>query len=280
VWEELGFRYYYEGALFDGGQRLLNLSDSSFERALLLDPNLISSAAFLIVNRTERGEIANASAHAVALVRRRPQSAEAHFLLAYILRYAGLLEDAAHECQTAVSLDRHNFEFRSCAWTYMQLNRPQMAMQFVRLDEASEWSARATAYILLGQGKLVEALQTIQRISLNRQRMYVDLFEACFDTSKRSALDVLSLQAESTALADSDPEDRYILGSLLLRCGEKDAALRLIRSALEHNYCAYTALQTDPLLEELRRGEVYNALLAIANDCQSKFVNRLKHSSP
>ena len=279
AWEALGLRYYYESVYGNGGGRALGLSDSSYERALLLDPSLISAASSLIADHTERGEIGKASAEAVALVKRRPESAQAHFALAYVLRYAGLLEEAAHECQTAVALDRHNYQFRSCALPFMLLNQPQMAMEFVHLDAASDWSARTTAYILLGQGKLEEALQSMERISIYRQEMHVDLFEACFDSSKRPALDRLSHRAEAAAEAGVDPETRYLVGSLLFRCGEKRGALRLLRSALEHNYCAVTALQTDPLLEELRRGQEYSALLPIARDCQSKFVKALKQGA-
>ena len=35
-------------------------------------------------------------------------------------------------------------------------------------------------------------------------------------------------------------------------CGKPDIAVRLIKSAIEGRYCAYTALQTDPLLVTLR----------------------------
>jgi tetratricopeptide (TPR) repeat protein len=276
AWEALGLRYLIVSRFDKGGDQKLALSDSSFERALLLDPNLISSAAFLITNRTERGEIGTASAEAVALVKRRPESAEAHFVMAYVLRYAGFLDTAAQECQTAVALDQHNGSFRSCGVTFMELNRPQTAMEFLRLDSASEWSAQIAAYVWVGQGKIDEALRSIRKLSFSRAQANADLFEACFDASKRASLEKLSHQAESIALTQPDPEVRYRLGSLLFRCGEKEAAMRLLRSALEHNYCAYTALQTDPLLEELRRDKEYADLLSTAKGCQDKFATGLK----
>ena len=100
------------------------------ERALALDPNLIVAAAQLITNRAERGEIGNAYAEASALVKRRPDSAYAHFALGYVLRYVGLLEESAHECDTALALDRGNYQFRSCAWAFVQLGQPTRAMEF------------------------------------------------------------------------------------------------------------------------------------------------------
>lgn len=69
---------------------MLKRSDEANERALALDPNLIGASLQLITNRTERGELRNAYAEALALIKRRPDSAYAHFALAYVLRYAGI----------------------------------------------------------------------------------------------------------------------------------------------------------------------------------------------
>jgi len=154
---------------------------------------------------------------------------------------------------------------------FMELDQPQKAMEFVRLDAGSEWAARTTAYILLRQGKLTEARQSIQRISAN-PRMGRDLFLACLDPSQTSSLDRLWRPVEAS-LAGGDPEPRYIIGGLLAYCGQKDAALRLLKSTVERNYCAYTALQTDPVFEKLRGSVEFGELLSAAKECQNSFLN-------
>jgi TolB-like protein len=141
AWEDLGLRYYFDASYGDGGKQMLKRSDSAFERAIALDPDLTSAAGELIVNRIDEGELGNAWAEATALVKRRPQNALAHFVLSYVLRYAGLLEDAARECDTALTLDRRNYQFRSCSAVFMQLDQPEKAMEFVRLDSGSEWAS-------------------------------------------------------------------------------------------------------------------------------------------
>jgi eukaryotic-like serine/threonine-protein kinase len=271
AWEALGLRYYFDGTYSDGGQAMLKRSDSAMERALALDPNLTDAAGQLITNRAERGEIGNAYSEALALVKRRPDSAVAHFVLGYVLRYVGLLEESAHECDTALALDRGNYQFRSCSWAFMQLGQPQRAMEFVRLDAGSEWAARQTAFILMSQGKLAEARQTIQGTS-DAPLMGGDLLQACLDRQQTSQLDRAVQKIETAALAVDDPEPRYWCGAVLSYCRQKEAALRLLRSAVEHNYCAYTALQTDPLLVKFRETREFSKLLSAAKECQNKFL--------
>ncbi len=277
AWEALGMRYYWDSAYGDGGETMLNRSDSAFERALALDPNLISAAGALITNQMDRGNIGRAYAQASALVKRRPESASAHFVLGYVLRYAGLLDDAARECDTALSLDRGNYQFRSCSWVFAQLGEPQRAMEFVRLDAGSEWAARQTAFILLGQGKLAEARQSIQRVS-DAPLVGRDLLRVCLDPQQTSQLNRAVQRIEKAALAGVDAEPRYAFGTLLSYCGQKDAALRLLRSAIEHNYCAYQTLQSDPMLVKLRGTPEFSGLLSAAKECQNRFLTQRDQS--
>ncbi len=271
AWAALGTRYYYDASYGDGGEPMLKRSDSAMERASALDPNLILAAAQLIANQMDRGDLAQAYRQALALVKRRPDSASAHFVLAYVLRYAGLLDESAHECDTALALDRANYQLRSCSTAYMQLDQPQRAMEFVRLDAGSAWAARQTAFILMRQGKLAEARQTIQRTS-DDPLMGRDLLQACLDPQQTAQFDRATRKIEKVALAGVDAEPRYIFGAVLSYCGQKDAALRLLRSAVAHNYCACTALQTDPLLAKFRGTPEFSELLSSAKECQSKFL--------
>jgi len=277
AWDALGLRYYYDASYADGGEQMFKRSDSAFERAIALDPNLILAAGQLITNRADRGEVGSAYGQATPVVKRRPDSASAHFVLGYVLRYAGLLDDAVRECDTALKLDRGNYQFRSCSLAFMQRGEPQRAMEFVRLDAGSEWAARQTAYILMGQGKLAEARQTIQRVS-DAPLMGRDLVQACLDPQQTSQFDRAAHQIETAVLAGFDAEPRYWIGAALSYCGRNDDALRLLRSAIAQNYCAYSALQTDPLLVKLRGTPEFNELLAAAKACQNRFLAQRNQS--
>ena len=267
AWGALGLRYYYDAIYSTGGEQTFQRSNAAFERAATLDPNFMLAASWLITNRTERGELAEAHADAEALVKRRPNSGDAHFALSVVLRYAGMLEESAHECDTARALDPGNFQFRSCALALNELGRTQQAKEFAQLDAGSEWTANLTPSILLREGKPADAREAVKRVT----DPYRNLLQACVD-SRSPDLDKIAQQVETTALTDPDPENKYYVGTLMAMCGQRDIALRLLKSSIEHNYCAYSALQADPALVKLRQTPEFPQLLSAAKECQKRFL--------
>jgi serine/threonine protein kinase len=267
VWEALGYRYYYDATYSDGGEAVFQRANAAYERTLALDPNRVVAAGQLITNRVERGELGKAYVQATALVKRRPESSEAHFALAYVLRYAGMLEDSARECNAALALDPGNYHFRSCAWAFMELGDPQRARDFIRLDAGSEWANYATPSLLLRENRVDDARQAVIRMSAN-PRYHRDLLEACLGLRPPSELDRIAQEDDTSLPGGTDPEPWYYQGAILAYCGKKDAALHMLTTAVEANYCAYSALLSDPLLAKLRSDPRFDQLLTAAERCQ------------
>ncbi len=271
AWDALGRRYYYDAAYFGGGEAVMKRSDAAYERAIALDPNLVSPRAHLTENRVERGELAKAYAEAEELVTRRPENAEAHFTLAYMLRYAGLLEDSARECDTAAALDPGNFYFRSCAVTFFELGKTERAMDFLKIDAGSEWSSDVLPAILLRAGKLTEAREALKHMTAN-PTWYRFLISACLNPANVWESDEAVRSAEPALMSERDPELKYYHASILSYCSKTDAAVRLVRSAIDNNYCAYEALALDPLMANLRLLPAYADLRQRAYECQARAV--------
>jgi eukaryotic-like serine/threonine-protein kinase len=266
AWEELGLRCYYDADYSDGGEAMFQRSNMACERAIGLDPNRIVAAGQLITNRVERGELGKAYASAQDLVKRRPDSAQAHFVMSYVYRYAGMLEQAATECNTALALDPGNYAFRSCAWTFAELGKTDRAFDFVRLDAGSEWAAYATPSILLREGKLDMAREAVKHMP-NAPRYHKDLLEACL-LPRPADLDRIAHDDETNLPTDPDPETWYYQGAILAYCGKKQAALHMLQSAVQQNYCAYSNLLSDPLLARLRTETEFDKVLTAASACQ------------
>jgi eukaryotic-like serine/threonine-protein kinase len=267
AWEQLGLRCYYDADYSDGGEPMFQRSNKAYERAIELDPNRLFAAGHLITNRVERGELGKAYHEAQAMVKRRPESAEGHFTMSFVYRYAGMLEQATSECNTALALDPGNYAFRSCAWAFMELGKTERARDFVRLDAGSEWAAYVTPSLLLREGKVQEARETVKRMPTT-PRYHRDLLEACLGLRPATELDRMAQEAETSLPAEPDPETWYYQGSLFAYCGKKQAALHLLQNAVEQNYCAHENLLADPLLAKLRTDTAFDKVLTSAGACQ------------
>ena len=272
AWEELGVRSYYDADYSNGGEEMFQRSNKASERAIALDPNRIVAAGQLITNRVERGELTKAYEAAQALVKSRPESGQAHFTLAFVLRYAGMQDEAARECDTAIELSPGNYQFRSCAWAFMELGREQRAKDFVDLDAGSEWANSAILSVLIREGKLAEARESVKKVS-NNPRYHRDLLEACLGMRPASELDKIATETETSVLAEPDPEPWYYEGTIMAFCGKPTIALHMLTAAVEQNYCSYSALLSDPLLANLRSSKDFDAVLTAAHECQESVRN-------
>ena len=272
AWQALGVRYYYEFSYSTGGEEAFQRSNAAYERALALDSNLVFAASNLVTNRVERGELEQAHQQARELARKRPQSAQAHFALAYVLRYAGMLDEAGNECDEVLKLDPGNFLFRSCARAFLYNGNTHRAREFANLDAGSEWSNSEMVGILLREGKLRAARDAVNRMPTTNQ-YHRDLLEAVLGIRASSELDRIAKEDTRIGkIENDDPERFYSQGAVLAFAGKKDAALHMLRMAIEQNYCAYSDLENDPLLAKLRSTSEFAELLRAARLCQQPLL--------
>lgn len=277
AWAALGHGYYLDYQYSDGGEASYQKSNAALQRALGLDPNLAAAASQLISNQVERGDLVNAYKNVDSLVKRQPNSVDSHFARSYVLRYAGLLDQSAEECDIAFSLDSGASGLRSCALPFSILGKPARAKDFLRLDAGSDWVGRNTVSVLWREGKLAEARDAAQTMA-TLNALTSGFFVACLNHALAPQSASAEVEREvrkfhlQTLLASPDPENRYFSGEQLAGCGQKDLAVPLLKSAIEGHYCAYQALQKDPLLASLRKTLEYNELLASAKQCQDSFL--------
>jgi tetratricopeptide (TPR) repeat protein len=264
----LGQRYYYDSIYGGGGEEMFQRSNSAYERALSLDPNRVMAASSLITNRVERGDLGRAYDAATDLVHRHPQNADAHFALSYVLRYAGMLERSTQECNSARQLDPGNFSFRSCAMSFLESGKTDRAMDFVHLDAGSEWAAWVIPYVHLAEGNVAEAREAARNMG-KASHYHRDLMEACTAQQKPADLARIVRETESSVALELDPEAWYRVAELMSVCGQPEPALRLLKAAVQQNYCAHDALLDDPLFKDLRKETAFSEVLTASSNCQA-----------
>ncbi len=272
AWAYLGLRYHYDAAYSNGGEEIRRRGDAALERAISLDPNYIFAIAWLITNRVEQGQVVKAYQDAKALVERHPENAQAHFALAYVLRYGGAMEESAHECDAALALDPGNFGLRSCSFTFDQLGNYARAMDFLQLDAGSVWVSNNMMREYIRDGKLAQAKEMAGKLKDMSQFGY-HMMMVCIENPSSPDVAPLARDVVATRLADPDPEPRYIVAGDLLFCGQKDAAVQLIKSAIAGHFCSYPGLQNDSMWAKLHGTSEFAELLSAAKKCRDDFMS-------
>jgi len=269
AWNALGRRYHYDSAYSDGGAGAFQRANAAFERALALDPNFIDPAAELTGAQVERGQLVKAYQDAKALVDRHPEKASAHFALSYVLRYGGAIEESVHECDTALALDPGNYAFRSCVFSFEQLGNYARAKEFLQLDSGSAWAASNMIRLHIRDGKREPVRDLAEKF---RDLSWANLMLTCVDHPGSENAAKLAQQEAAGVFADPDPEVHYVVASDILFCGQKELALRMIKSSIEGHYCPYEGLRNDSIWEPLRSEPEFSNLLAGAKKCQEEFL--------
>jgi len=270
AWGQLARRYYFNGHYGGGGDEYFDHSVEAAKRSLQLDPELIDPQLLLISISAEQGELVAAYEAAERLIAQRPKAGQAHSVRSYVLRYAGVLDQAVRDCDTALALDPHNPVLRSCGFTNSLAGRHDRALQFVALGGDTEFGRVNQALILMRQGESEQAAELSRQLSL----MAFRAFEAQLD-DRPLEQDTLQ-QIVATTLAKRDPEKQYWAGSILAHAREHEAGLQLIREGIERGYCSYPFMDSDPLLAGLRADpelmESYAEARAAGKACHEQFL--------
>ncbi|MGA7685390.1 MAG: protein kinase [Terriglobales bacterium] len=269
TWEALGHRYYYDAVYSGGGPEGYQRSNAAYQKALALEPGRTDAAGSLAINLADTGYLAKGLEDARELVRRRPDNAFAHFSLAYVLRYAGLLNDAQAECDKALAIDPANYNWRSCAFAFFEQGKEARAMEYLKLDGGSEYFNAVRVTVLMRQGKMTEAQRAVQPMTENPLWMR-GVLQPCLNKAPTTEVHSAAESAEKVLMPVHNSALKYYQGAVLAACGEKQLAYEFLRKAVDEGYCAHEALLDDPLLAGVRGDAEFAAIVQEAAACQGK----------
>jgi TolB-like protein/tetratricopeptide (TPR) repeat protein len=276
VWVALSDRYYNDGHYGGGGPDALRRSEAAARQALALDLNYIAPVVRLLNLQIEAGRLQDGYDAVRQLVAQHPASGEAHFALSYVLRYGGLLEESARECEEAVSRDPTNPLFRTCAQPSMLLARYDRALDYARLDSGSEWSVLLARFVYQRMGRRADARAQHERLPQEYLRgmapeMFHGLLSRCLAGAPPDEQGHVTDDDVRVFLnVRQDPEPLYFWASDLAYCGHTKPAIQLLRESIRRNYCA-TSIDTDPTFASIRTSAEYGELLGEARACENRF---------
>jgi DNA-binding winged helix-turn-helix (wHTH) protein/TolB-like protein len=268
AWEELGWRYYIDSHYGSGGEGALAKALQAYRHAQDLDPN---GTVNTITIRVEQADLDGAYNQAASLLRRRPEVGSLHYEMSYVLRYAGLLEEAGKECDAALAIDPGFNVYRSCATPFIMMGNYAHAATYIDLDEKSGFGSMLRLIIALRTGNKAAALAESEAASrsgflwANLARMYLTHVPAP-ELQKAAA----ELEADPRSLRDA--EDLYMNAAVLSLAGQPDAALRELRKSIKGNHCSYPAMEKDPLFDPIRQRPEFAELRQAAVQCQQNFL--------
>jgi hypothetical protein len=151
-------------------------------------------------------------------------------------------------------------------------------MDFLQLDAGSEWASNNIMRHYIREGKLAQAKEIAEKYK-DTTRLGYQMMAVCIENPSGPNVAALARDVVATRLADPDPEPRYVVAADLLFCGQKDAALQLLKSAIAGHFCAYTGLQNDSAWAKLRGTPEFNELLSAAKKCRSNFLAERSQAS-
>jgi hypothetical protein len=167
--------------------------------------------------------------------------------------------------------DPKNPRWRSCAIVFMQLGRYDRARDFTSLDAASEWFRTLQTGLLIREDRPEEALRFVRPDTSNP---VIEWMRGCLEHRHRpdAARAPSPRGLEETQERTHDPENLYWIAGLFGYCGDRDAALRVLRRTVQGGYCAYPAMENDPLLAPVRGSSEYAAIRDAGIACQKRFL--------
>ncbi len=148
------------------------------------------------------------------------------------------------------------------------------ARDYVRLDAGSEWSSNTEADTLLREGKRESALA----LAPSHPKGYAGY--QVLRSAPGPDRDRLAAAVEAKAMSDRDPENKYYAAGHLALAGYGDAALRLLRKAVEDNYLVHEAMDRDPLFESIRKDPEFAAIRAESVRRQKEFLAKRASRAP
>jgi len=279
AWEELGWARY--GLVSSCGESADNyrLAAEAADRALRLAPFRPRATCLKAAVLVESGRAEEAYALLDAAHQRMPDDLDLVFARAYVLTYAGFLDEAVSLVETAAAADPTRSS--TLAWsTNAYLHRGDverfLALQ-LRSDSPLFRYYRGYAHVL--EGRADEARRVLapafrEHPSDVFARLAQALLEIVEGRPEAARLLVRQVVLQRRTVGGVDGEVTYKVALLLARAGAREEAEAQLRQAVDQGFFCPRCLEREPSLAPLRTRPAYAESAARARERHVRFAQR------
>lgn len=272
-WSELGWRTKQVAAYTQGEGYKIEQAEQMIEKALDLNPDLLSALGYMVAIYTETGRIdqsVKTARHALSV---NPNNALIYYALSYAYRYAGFLEAAEQQEQLALSLDPINPRLNSMGMTQLYMGNLKEALKRFEQYNDSPYSLAWQGQIHLRMGNEARALKLFTKVIEMDQRgvgNWASIMKYQLEGKPETGRKVLEMLEVNLV----DAEQIYNIANLYGLLGFKQDCIRNLRKAVSRGFFSYPVLMNDSFLDSVRNEAGFKEILEEAKTKHETFGRR------
>lgn len=276
TWAHLGRSYTAAASFQFGGEELYQKAQAAYERALALQPNLLTAKIYMANLLTDTGKPEQAVPLVQQVLAANSNLAEAHWELGYAYRYGGMLQESVRECERARKLDPSVKLTSSAINGYLYLGdfdtflrslppaNDSAYIEFYRgfaLYHMHQWDGAAEA---LDHAYQLDStmLQTQVGKALSHHIRHED------DKGIRL---LTAAENKATQRSIGDAEAIYKFAQAYAELDDTPSALRTFRRSIEKGFFPYSYFVRDPLMANVRKRDEFQRELEKAHERSNAF---------
>ena len=273
TWSELGLRTKNLAAYSLGEGHQINDAEQILQKALMLNGDLLSALANLVAIYVETGRTDKSVETARKVLAINPNSAENHFVLGYVYRYAGFLEEAEKEEEIAMNLDPDNPGLWARGMTQIYLGKYREALERFERNNESPYNLAWQGQIHLRLGNHERAISLFNKvIEMDQEGVghWVSSMKSHLEGTRENGLEALQILEKNLV----DAEQIYNIANLYGLLGYKEHCIRNLRKAVSRGFFSYPVLRHDLFLNSVRGEPAFLEVLEEARIKHETFGDR------
>jgi tetratricopeptide (TPR) repeat protein len=272
---EMGYRMRSKvHSVIESESEVVN-AEKYYLKALSLDSGLLSALNYLGILYTDFGHIDEAMNLLNRSLNINPNNALTHYVLSYLYRYTGMLNESAEEARLALELDPVNTRFRSIIWTFLYLGEYESALEYSEIDKGSTFEYIMKGVLYFRTGHTDSALTYFDHVLQIQQKGYMPSYSAICKFYLEDKLDNGKQLLRQWEHRDPyDGETLYWLASLYACYGDTDGCVRVLQKSITNGFFNYPFMLQDYFLDSVRDDPKFQKVLALAEEKHEAFKNK------